>query len=69
LWRSSNDHVLALDAVGAGRSTTSHPVAALSGCTIIPHSTGTGSGERGQTQDRHLKAKRITGPFTWIDQD
>jgi hypothetical protein len=29
LWRSSNDHVLALDAVGAGRSTSLHPVAAL----------------------------------------
>src|ERR1700722_9763044 len=26
LWRSSNDHVLALDAVGAGRSTSSHPL-------------------------------------------
>jgi NAD(P)-dependent dehydrogenase (short-subunit alcohol dehydrogenase family) len=23
------------------------------GCTIIPHSTGTGSGERDQTQGRH----------------
>ncbi len=38
------------------------------GCTIIPHSTGTGSGERDQTQDRHLKAKRIPGPFTWVCQ-
>lgn len=27
MWRSSNGHVLALDAVGAGRSTSSHPVA------------------------------------------
>src|ERR1700728_883023 len=36
LWRSSNDHVLALDAVGAGRSTSSHPVAARDGCTNIP---------------------------------
>jgi len=26
LWRSSNDHVLALDAVGARRSTSSHLV-------------------------------------------
>lgn len=34
------------------------------GYTIIPHSTGTGSGERDQTQDRHLSAKRIPGPFT-----
>src|SRR6202451_1140380 len=25
LWRSSNDHALALDAVGAGRSTSSYP--------------------------------------------
>src|ERR1700722_11800749 len=30
-WRSSNDHVLALDAVGAGRSTSSHPGTAASG--------------------------------------
>src|ERR1700722_4722086 len=30
LWRSSNDHVLALDAVGAGRSTSSHPVGSRS---------------------------------------
>jgi hypothetical protein len=43
LWRSSNDHVLALDAVGAGRSTSSHPVAARDGCTMIPLAAGTSS--------------------------
>src|SRR5271168_4850761 len=56
LWRSSNDHVLALDAVGAGRSTSSHTVAVCDGCTSIPLAAG-----RAQ-EDENLSRKRRFRP-------
>lgn len=68
LWRSSNDHVLALDAVGAGRSTSSHPVAALTRLHHYPAFDGHGLRRTGPNSRSALKAKRIPGPFTWIRQ-